>query len=147
MINGEHSMTFETFEKVETFDCGTCIRPCYACHVILPSSLYDTAPSNALKTTFCPPPPWKIHPVNWLTDWLIFNKTRIKRTCKIVKLRSEMEVQYKNTNIIQETNTSYIYRKRQRGTNDFLYSSESHLGSSYVCLCCYGDTRRLIIYI
>ena len=56
----------------------------------------------------------------WLTDWLIFNKTGIRRTCKIVKLRSEMEVQYKNTNILQETNTSYIYRKRQRGTNDFL---------------------------
>ena len=34
-----------------------------------------------------------------------------------------MEVQYKNTNILQETNTSYIYRKRQRGTNDFLYMS------------------------
>jgi len=68
-----------------------------------------------------------------LIDRLIFNKTRIRRTCKTVKFRSDMEVQHKNTNITQETNTSYIYRKRQRGTNDFLYSSESHLGSSYVC--------------
>jgi len=44
-----------------------------------------------------------------------------------------MEVKYKNTNTIQNTNRSNIYRKRQRGTNDFLYTSESHLGSSYVC--------------
>jgi len=27
----------------------------------------------------------------------------------------------------------YIYLKRQRGTNDFLWISESHLGSAYVC--------------
>jgi len=38
-----------------------------------------------------------------------------------------MEVKYKNTNTIQNTNRSNIYRKRQRGTNDFLYTSESHL--------------------
>ena len=53
--------------------------------------------------------------IDWLIHWLIFNK------------------HVSNTNTIQNTNTSYIYRKRQRGTNDFLYTSESHLGSSYVC--------------
>jgi len=26
-----------------------------------------------------------------------------------------------------------MYLKRQRGTNDFLWISESHLGSAYVC--------------
>ena len=42
---------------------------------------------------------------------------------------------------MQNTNTSYIYRKRQRGTNDFLYTSKSHPGSS----CSLEDRPYLIM--
>ena len=67
---------------------------------------------------------------DWLIDWLIFNITRNKRTC-----HSRNGKVYTHTVVktnIKMDKKHYIYLKRQRGTNDFLWISESHLGSAYV---------------
>jgi len=60
---------------------------------------------------------------------LLFNVTRNKRTCQQLKQTSVCTYSDKNEGKRIKT----LHVQRQRGTNDFLCTSQSHLGSDLIC--------------